>query len=510
MEQSDQKTSAFDWLVDVLHNIFNSPTWESPLMNFIDENCLVFDAREDEGELHHTEIHIQFIELVEGLLTAQLSEIGLASEDFASIVMLAGTSSPLFKILTAHLLALDDFLTFKRMMNKRNLELELQAIQSLQRASLGPRPVPRGAVAPQRLGSADITHSFGAVEDDDEELRRAIEMSQVDVIAARRLAEMEESVFEAAIAESLLLEEQQQSKLAAVAPSGTSVASAHAPRHSDASSYILNASGAASTQLLSHDHVARTGTAASPDMTHNRASATSLFVGPGSSESGPGNSLFSVAVESATTNSDSKQGSGSKLERERSPRATAAVAITPQATATIASTPEKKGGASKIPPASLLGDLPPVLSNARLEDTRTKPVISKAATPSRLEEEEAHSQVEQVHRKKRELVQMKAAERARALEQQQQALLETRDAASARPTAAEVRRAVTIMRTTAPDVPLTPEPGTQAAAAPSLSMDERRRAMRAQLMQSLGQEALVTLVTQQPPPEQAEGKEGRH
>jgi hypothetical protein len=83
---------------------------------------------------------MQFTELVESLLSTQLAEIGLDPEDFAAIVKRAGTPSPTFQILTTHLLALDDFQTFKRMMNKRNLELELQAIQSLQRGAGAQRP----------------------------------------------------------------------------------------------------------------------------------------------------------------------------------------------------------------------------------------------------------------------------------------------------------------------------------------------------------------------------------
>jgi hypothetical protein len=166
-------------------------------MNFIDEHCLVFDDRQDEGELRHTVIHAQFTEMVESLLSAQLSDLGLAQEDFAAIVMSAGKTSPLFQLLATHLLALDDFQTFKRMMNKRNLELELQAIQSIKRT--------RDAIRPAPHASKDAAGSPGD-DESDEEIRRAIELSQVDAIAARRLAEMEESVMEAAIAESLLLE----------------------------------------------------------------------------------------------------------------------------------------------------------------------------------------------------------------------------------------------------------------------------------------------------------------
>lgn len=121
-------------------------------MSFIDDNCVVFDARQDEvrrdavlfcrasehccrcphvrlqGELHHTELHMQFTELVEKLLETQLAELGISPEgafehrilrlrrtlrtgilvaDFAAIVLRSGQESPLFRLLSTHLLALD-------------------------------------------------------------------------------------------------------------------------------------------------------------------------------------------------------------------------------------------------------------------------------------------------------------------------------------------------------------------------------------------------------------------
>ena len=121
-------------------------------MSFIDDNCVVFDARQDEvrwdavalyfvatehccrsphvqlqGELHHTELHMQFTELVEKLLESQLAELGISPDgafrartevetrlrtgllvaDFAAIVLRSGQESPLFRLLSTHLLALD-------------------------------------------------------------------------------------------------------------------------------------------------------------------------------------------------------------------------------------------------------------------------------------------------------------------------------------------------------------------------------------------------------------------
>ena len=156
-------------------------------------------------QLHHTELHLQFTSLFENLLETQLSELGISSEDFATIVMLSGKTSPLFRLLSTHLLALDDFETFRRLMVKRNLELELQAIQAVRATTAKPAPSHSlaDACTPILMGSSAVAFPD---ETEDEALKRAIAMSEADAESARQLAEMEAAVLEAAVAESLALE----------------------------------------------------------------------------------------------------------------------------------------------------------------------------------------------------------------------------------------------------------------------------------------------------------------
>ena len=52
-----------DWLFDYLMSVFRSPQWDASVMGFIDENCAVFDA-EEENKFSYTELHKQFRELV--------------------------------------------------------------------------------------------------------------------------------------------------------------------------------------------------------------------------------------------------------------------------------------------------------------------------------------------------------------------------------------------------------------------------------------------------------------
>ena len=45
-----------DWFFDIIINFLRSPRWKTPIMTFLDENCLVFDT-EDENKLEYTSIH---------------------------------------------------------------------------------------------------------------------------------------------------------------------------------------------------------------------------------------------------------------------------------------------------------------------------------------------------------------------------------------------------------------------------------------------------------------------
>ncbi|KAG7393098.1 hypothetical protein PHYPSEUDO_012434 [Phytophthora pseudosyringae] len=128
-----------DWVFDYVLNLFRSPAWELPVMCFIDDNCASFDTS-DENKFVYTELHAQFRELVESVLGSHLAEMGLAASDFAAICekqrdseRAAGgsVSDGVSADVVNQILAMDDFLSFKKLMVKRNLELELEAIKEL-------------------------------------------------------------------------------------------------------------------------------------------------------------------------------------------------------------------------------------------------------------------------------------------------------------------------------------------------------------------------------------------
>ncbi len=111
-----------DWIFDYVMSIFKSPVWEVPVMTFIDDHCIVFDS-EEENKFAYTEIHGQFCQLVDNLLSQHLAEIGVSAEDFVQACEIARHSRAINSIVIDQIMSIDDYLTFKKMMVKRNMEV---------------------------------------------------------------------------------------------------------------------------------------------------------------------------------------------------------------------------------------------------------------------------------------------------------------------------------------------------------------------------------------------------
>jgi hypothetical protein len=275
---TEEQTDA-DWLFDYLMEVFRSPTWEVPLMEFIDMHCVIFDqvrartshlasttrgvratagqsakmaqaltgnryvhalhdVQDDENKLEYTSVHNEFCDLVERLLEAHLGDVGMAAEDFLNVCAAARNGRALNSFVFEQILAVDDFLTFKKIMCKRNMELELEAVRAAQdaaRAAAAGVPVraparasaarPAAAAPPaaaeddaelqaaMRLSEQLATDGYAVRHASDTEEERALadalQASLLDAEEARRLAEYEVAMLEAAIAASLALQDEQ-------------------------------------------------------------------------------------------------------------------------------------------------------------------------------------------------------------------------------------------------------------------------------------------------------------
>jgi hypothetical protein len=121
-----------EWLADYIIGFLRSPSWVTPVMEYIDQHCIIFDS-EDENKFEYTAKHNEFRALIDGLLAAHLVDVSISSEEFEEFLQEGLTNKSLHHILVEQLLSVDDFFTFKAMMVKKNKELQMQALQQLEK-----------------------------------------------------------------------------------------------------------------------------------------------------------------------------------------------------------------------------------------------------------------------------------------------------------------------------------------------------------------------------------------
>lgn len=97
-------------------------------MDFVDENCAVFENNE-ENKFSYTVIHTAFKEYVEVFMASNLGEIGITTELFLESCDKARNNRRINQIVFERLACLDDFMIFKKLMIRRNLELQLEAVR---------------------------------------------------------------------------------------------------------------------------------------------------------------------------------------------------------------------------------------------------------------------------------------------------------------------------------------------------------------------------------------------
>ena len=98
-------------------------------MSFLDHHCIIFD-NEDENKLEYTPVHTQFKQLVEELIGHLLAELGVTQEIFLEACDKA-SHNPIHKKIVDQIVAVDNFVAFKKLMCKRNTELNEQAMKML-------------------------------------------------------------------------------------------------------------------------------------------------------------------------------------------------------------------------------------------------------------------------------------------------------------------------------------------------------------------------------------------
>ena len=209
-------------------------------MTFIDENCVIFDNDEENKLVYHDKFS-KFRNLIDNLLETHLAEIGVTEIQFAEACEAGMDARPENKNVFEKLIAVDDFLTFKKMMIKRNVELELEVVEAMKNAGqtlAGPRSKEEEELAlsaalehSRSSGSAGGKDGGGkdGREDDDGpigdndarkrrelqeamNLKKAMEANLFEMQLYAKQMELEQAELEKALALSLQLEERRLEK----------------------------------------------------------------------------------------------------------------------------------------------------------------------------------------------------------------------------------------------------------------------------------------------------------
>ncbi|XP_049877475.1 cilia- and flagella-associated protein 36 isoform X2 [Pectinophora gossypiella] len=137
MDNSDNNAWVFDSLVGFLHG----PVWNVPLQTFIEEKSLPFEPT-DSGEVldrpEYKKIHDEYRNLVDVMLGSFMDDIGITADQFEAACRLsardlAGLPAHFHRRLFEQIWAANDYEMFVKMMTHKNVELQLQALELIER-----------------------------------------------------------------------------------------------------------------------------------------------------------------------------------------------------------------------------------------------------------------------------------------------------------------------------------------------------------------------------------------
>lgn len=175
----------------------------------MDEHCILFDS-EDENKLIYTEIHMvntrqKFKDMIDRMLDNLCREITITPELFAQAYD-RGLRTPTHKRIFEQIMACDNFLSFKKLMLKRNRELEEESLKMLQQEETNVSYADEMVEAAQRKAQAEMELAIAlsmAIQSEkqranlseEEELQRALKLSELEYqefLARQKQGQLEE------------------------------------------------------------------------------------------------------------------------------------------------------------------------------------------------------------------------------------------------------------------------------------------------------------------------------
>jgi hypothetical protein len=223
-----------DWIVEAVLQFVNSPLWNVPVNNFIDDRCIFFDSDDSEMKLEYTPVYKEFQELIDGLLSSFVAELGVPTEEVitacrersAAEAAKTSTKQPSGIVTVSSFLDyityLTDFRSFKKLMERRNVELDVEASRALTRMRNEAAPV--GATAPP-LSTRDQRES-----DEERDLKLALQLSMQEAELIAKEAELQDAELQRALALSLALERERAQREAEEIERQMRIAAAHAEK----------------------------------------------------------------------------------------------------------------------------------------------------------------------------------------------------------------------------------------------------------------------------------------
>lgn len=179
------RNEEYDWIFDFVLQFLESDKFDAAVMDFVDEKCFVFEE-EDENKLIYTDIHREFCEHVEALISSNLNEVGISNDQFLESCEKARSGRDINATVFERLVAMDDFQTFKKIMTKRNTELQLEAIRTFKVNT----PFPTKSV--KLSTKSNENESKTMEEDEDEEYQNDVPLMDPEDLRALKEAEINE------------------------------------------------------------------------------------------------------------------------------------------------------------------------------------------------------------------------------------------------------------------------------------------------------------------------------
>ncbi|KAH8311347.1 hypothetical protein KR044_005731 [Drosophila immigrans] len=132
------------WVFDSLICFLHGPVWNAPLQTFIEQKSLVFDPnlQLDENNPDIQQIYEEYKNLVDFMLGSFMEEMHITPEQF-ELACLEGRQQgqgenpfQFHQVLFQQIWAANDLKIFIRMMTQRNVELQLQALDLIEKHQL--------------------------------------------------------------------------------------------------------------------------------------------------------------------------------------------------------------------------------------------------------------------------------------------------------------------------------------------------------------------------------------